>query len=117
MPLPQSINLPATYEGTTWEGISSIELDLPGNVPVPLVGASLSMTFRRVGERQVRLELGIGTGIVITDAAAGLVQVLPQVLPLPAGLYYHELIMTQASGVVLPLFVGVLPIEKVGVPA
>ena len=116
MSQPQTVDLPAIYEGTTWEGINSIELDLPGGAPLSLVDAALSLTFRRVGERQVRHELEIGSGIVVTDAALGLAQVPAQLLPLPAGRYYYEMILTQADGVVRALFIGVLEITKVGVP-
>jgi hypothetical protein len=114
--LPQTVDLPAIYEGTTWEGISSIEIDLPGGAPLNLTNAQLQMTFRRVGERAIRHTLSIGSGIVVTDAAEGLAQIPAQLLPLAAGRYYYETILTQSDGVVLALFIGVLEIAKVGVP-
>ena len=117
MTQPQTITLGATYEGTTWSGINRIELDLPGGGPLSLTGAALRMIYRRVGERQERLVLAIGSGIEIEDAAAGWAKVPPQVLPLTAGTYYWEIILTKADGVILPLVVGTHEITRLGIPS
>jgi hypothetical protein len=116
MSQPPTIELSSVYEGTTWEGINTLELDLQGGDPLVLTGSALQMVFRRLGERQSRLVLEIGSGIEIVDAEAGLARVPPQVLPLTAGRHYFEIILTQASGVVLPLLVGTIEITRVGVP-
>jgi hypothetical protein len=112
---PQTIHLPAVYVGTTWEGINSIGLDQPNGQAFNLTGAALRMVYRRVGEQQERLVLTVGSGITITNAAEGRARVDEQILPLTPGTYYWELLVTQANGVVLPVFAGTQEITRIGV--
>jgi hypothetical protein len=72
------------------------------------------MVYRRFGENLERLSLAVGTGIQITNAAAGVFRVMPQILPLTAGTYYWEIILTQANGTSIPLFAGVQEITRIG---
>ncbi len=115
MTQPQTIDLPAVYVGTTWEGINSIELDQPNGDPLDLTNAQLSMTYRRVGGFQNELVLGIGSGIALTNAAAGIARVNSQVLPLTPGTFYWEMILTHPTLGVVPLFVGTQEITRIGV--
>lgn len=117
MTLPQTIALPAVYEGTTWEGIGSITLtNTTLNAPVNLSGAEISMVYRRVGERLERLTLQVGSGIQVTQANAGLFKVLPQILPLPVGLYYWEIKTKLADSAVYAFLSGTQEITRLGVP-
>jgi hypothetical protein len=74
------------------------------------------MVYRRVGENLERLTLTVGSGVQITDAVGGVFRVLPQVLPLAAGLYYWEIIVTLATGVIVPLFAGTQEVTRIGKP-
>ena len=114
MTQPQILDLPAVYEGTTWEGINSVSLEQPVGTPLNLTTAQLRMVYRRVGENLERLNLVVGAGIQITNAAGGVFRVIPQILPLTAGNYYWEIILAQASGTIIPLFVGTQEITRVG---
>lgn len=115
MTQPQTIDLPAVYEDTTWEGINSIELDQPNGDPIDLTNAQLTMRYRRVGGHQSDLVLSIGSGIALTNAAAGVARVNPQVLSLKAGTFYWEMILTHPTLGVIPLFVGTQEITRIGV--
>lgn len=72
------------------------------------------MIYRRVGENLERLILSVGAGIEITNAASGIFSVLPQILPLTAGTYYWEIILTLANGVVVILFASTQEIKRIG---
>jgi hypothetical protein len=111
---PQTLTLGAVYEGTTWEGINSVTLQQPAGTPLNLTNAQLRMVYRRVGENLERLSLAVGTGIQITNAAGGVFRVMPQVLPLTAGTYYWEIILTQSNGTIIPLFAGTHEITRIG---
>ena len=115
MTQPQILNLPAVYEGTTWEGISSITIQRPAGSPLSLVGAQLTMTWRRVGERTERLRLSVGAGIQITNPSGGVCKIQSQILPLAAGSYNWEIIVILADGVTLPVFAGTQSINRIGV--
>ena len=118
MTLPQTLPLSAVYEGTTWEGITSIQLkDLATNEPLNLTGAEVNMIYRRVGERMERLKLAVGSGIEITGPVIGKFKVSPQILPLTAGLYYWEIIVRLATGLKVAIFAGTLEITRIGVPS
>jgi hypothetical protein len=112
MAQPQTISLPSVYEGTTWRGIGSITLQRPAGTALNLSGAQLRMTYRRIGERLERLTLALGSGIEITNATGGVFRVLAQVLPLVAGLYCWEIVVTLAGGEIIALFVGTQEITK-----
>ena len=114
MTQPQILDLPAVYEGTTWEGINSVTLEQPVGTPLNLTGAQLRMVYWRVGENLERLNLFVNAGIQITNAAGGVFRVLPQILPLTVGSYYWEIILTQASGTTIPLFAGTQEINRLG---
>ena len=114
MTQPQILPLSAVYEGTTWEGINSVTLQQPAGTPLNLTDAQLRMVYRRIGENLERLNLAIGGGIQITNAAGGVFRVLPQILPLTAGNYYWEIILTQANGTIIPLFAGTQEITRLG---
>ena len=114
MTQPQILDLPAVYEGTTWEGINSVTLEQPVGTPLNLTSGQLRMVYRRVGENLERLILVVNAGIQITNAAGGVFRVLPQILPLTAGSYYWEIILTQASGTIIPLFAGTQEITRLG---
>jgi hypothetical protein len=111
---PQTLQLDAVYEGTTWEGINSVTLEMPAGTPLNLTGAQLQMVYRRVGERAERLAMGVNTGIQITNATGGVFRVLPQVLPLTVGLYYWEIIVILSTGLIVPLFAGTQEITRIG---
>jgi hypothetical protein len=111
---PQILTLSAVYEGTTWEGINSVTLQQPVGTVLSLVNAQLRMVYRRVGENLERLNLVVGTGIEITNAAGGVFRVVPQILPLTAGSYYWEIFLTQANGTIIPLFAGTQEITRLG---
>jgi hypothetical protein len=111
---PQILPLSAVYEGTTWEGINSVTLQQPAGTPLNLTDAQLRMVYRRVGENLERLNLVVGAGIQITNAASGVFRVIPQILPLTAGSYYWEIILTQANGTIIPLFAGTQEITRLG---
>jgi hypothetical protein len=111
---PQILTLPAVYEGTTWEGINSITLEQPAGTQLNLTNAQPRMVYRRVGENLERLNLVVGAGIQLTNAAGGIFRVLPQILPLTAGSYYWEIILTQANGTIIPLFAGTQEITRLG---
>ena len=114
MTQPQILDLPAVYEGTTWEGINSVTLEQPVGTPLNLTHAQLRMVYRRVGENLERLNLVVNAGILITNAVGGVFRVIPQILPLTAGTYYWEIILTQASGTIIPLFAGTQEITRLG---
>lgn len=114
MTQPQTLPLAAVYEGTTWEGINSVTLQMPPGTPLNLTSAQPRMIYRKVGERSERLNLVVGAGIQITNAAGGVFRVLPQVLPLVAGLYYWEVIVTLSTGVTVPIFAGTQEITRIG---
>lgn len=114
MTQPQTLALSAVYEGTTWEGINLITLQMPAGAPVGLAGADLRMIYRRVGERTERLNLELGSGIEIVNAANGQFRVQQQVLPLAAGLYYWEIIVTLSTGLIVPIFAGTQEITRIG---
>lgn len=114
MTQPQTINLPAVYVGTTWEGIDSIDLDQANGDPLNLTNAQLRMVYRRLGEQLERLTLIVGAGITLTNAEGGIARVDEQILPLSTGVYYWEIILTQADGVVVPLFAGTQEITRIG---
>ena len=114
MTQPQILTLSAVYEGTTWEGINSVTLQQPAGTPMNLTNAQLRMIWRRVGENLERLNLVVGAGIQITNAAGGVFRVIPQILPLTAGCYYWEIILTQANGSIIPLFAGTQEITRLG---
>lgn len=117
MTQPQTIHLPAVYEGTTWEGISAITLtNTTINAPVDLTGAEILMLYRRAGERYERLKLEVGSGIQLTQANAGLFKVLPQILPLPVGLYYWEIKTRLVNGNTYAFLAGTQEITRLGVP-
>ncbi len=115
MTQPQTLQLDAVYEGTTWEGINSVTLEMPEGTPLDLTGAQLRMVYRRVGERAERLTMAVGSGIQITNAAGGVFRVLQQVLPLPAGLYHWEIIITLSTGLIVPIFAGTQEITRIGI--
>lgn len=115
MTQPQILTLSAVYEGTTWEGINSVTLvEQPAGTALNLTNAQLRMVYRRVGENLERLNLVVGAGIQITNAASGVFRVIPQILPLTAGSYYWEIILTQANGTIIPLFAGTQEITRLG---
>lgn len=114
MTQPQPLTIAPTYEGTTWGGIIQIDLDLTGGAPFDLTGAALRMIYRRMGERVERVVLSLGAGIEMINASLGQFRVPPQVLPLEAGVYYWELIMTKADGIILPLLIGTHEITRHG---
>ena len=114
MTQPQTLQLDAVYEGTTWEGINSVTLEMPAGTPLNLTGAQLRMVYRRVGEHVERLAMTIGAGIQITNPAGGVFRVPPQVLPLPVGLYYWEIVVTLSTGVIIPIFAGTQEITRIG---
>lgn len=114
MTQPQILTLSAVYEGTTWEGINSVTLEQPVGTPLNLTNAQLRMVYRRVGENLERLNLVVGAGIQLTNATGGVFRVLPQILPLTAGSYYWEIILTQANGTIIPLFAGTQEITRLG---
>jgi hypothetical protein len=114
MTQPQILTLSAVYEGTTWEGINSVTLEQPAGTPLNLTNAQLRMIWRRVGENLERLNLVVGAGIQNTNAAGGVFRVIPQILPLTAGSYYWEIILTQANGSIIPLFAGTQEITRLG---
>jgi hypothetical protein len=64
-----------------------------------------------------RLLLTIGEGIQILNAALGVFKIPPRILPLTTGTYYWDLLVTLASGEVLPLLVGTLEITRIGLPS
>ena len=117
MTQPQILDLPAVYEGTTWEGINSVSLQQPVGTLLPLTDAQLRMVYWRVGENLERLNLVVGAGIQVTNAAGGVFKVLPQILPLTAGFYYWHIILTQANGTTIPLFAGTQEITRLGRPS
>lgn len=115
MTQPQTLPLAAVYEGTTWEGINSVTLERPAGTPLNLTSAQPRMTYYTVGERRERLNLAVGAGIQLTNAAGGVFRVLPQVLPLAAGLYYWEIIVTLSTGEIVPIFAGTQEITRIGI--
>lgn len=118
MTLPQPLSLSAVYEGTTWEGITSIQLkDVATNEPLSLANAEVNMIYRRVGERIERLNLAVGSGIEITGPLIGKFKILPQVLPLPAGLYYWEIVVKLSTGLRVAIFADTQEIVRLGVPS
>lgn len=114
---PAGFMLPASYEGSTWEGINLITLtNRQSNRPINLKNAMVEMVYRRVGEKAERLSLGLGNGITIVSEVEGKLRVEPQILPLPAGRYYFEL-MVQLVGGRLPILAGTHEIARLGVPS
>lgn len=110
--------LPAVYEGSTWEGINLITLrNRQTNRPLNLKNAAVDMVYRRVGEKTQRLSLGVGAGITIVSDVEGKLRVEPQILPLPAGPYYYEIIVQLAAGSKLPILAGTQEITRLGVPS
>lgn len=110
--------LPAVYEGSTWEGINLITLrNRQTNRPINLRNAAVDMVYRRVGEKTQRLSLALGAGITIVSDVEGKLRVEPQILPLPAGPYYYEIIVQLAAGSKLPILAGTQEITKLGVPS
>lgn len=115
---PAGFALPSVYEGATWEGISLITLtNRQSGRPINLKDAEVEMVYRRVGERFERLALSVGGGITIVSPLEGKLRVEPQILPLPAGPYYFELIAQLAAGSTLPIFAGTQAIMRLGVPS
>lgn len=117
MTQPQTLPLSAIYEGTTWEGINSVTLEMPVGTPLNLTGAQLRMIYRRVGENLERLTLTVGAGIEVTNAAGGVFRMPPQVLPLTAGLYYWEIALVTAAGLSVVPFAGTHEITRIGKPS
>jgi hypothetical protein len=115
---PAGFALPAVYEGATWEGINLITLtNRQSGRPINLRDAEIDMVYRRVGEKAERLSFGVGAGITILSAGEGKLRVDPQILPLPAGPYYFELIAQLAAGSRLPILAGTQAITRLGVPS
>jgi hypothetical protein len=115
---PAGFALPAVYEGATWEGINLITLtNRQSGRPINLKAADVEMIYRRVGEKAARLALGVGGGITIVSAVEGKLRVEPQILPLPAGPYYFELMAQLAAGSKLPILAGTQTITRLGVPS
>ena len=113
---PAGFMLPAVYEGSTWEGINLITLtNRQTNRPINLKNAAANLLYRRVGEKAQRLNIGLGAGVTIVSEAEGKLRVEPQILPLPAGPYYFELIVQLAAGSVLPILAGTQEITRLGV--
>ena len=115
--MTQAISLNSVYEGTTWNGIPSITLQRQNGTPISLSGAEIEMRFRRAGERMERLLLTIGGGIQILNEALGVFKIPPRILPLTAGTYYWDMLVTLASGEVLLLLVGTQEITRIGLPS
>lgn len=115
---PAGFALPSVYEGATWEGINLITLtNRQSGRPINLKGAQVEMVYRRVGERVQRLAFGVGGGITLVSPVEGKLRVEPQILPLPAGPYYFELIAQLAVGSTLPILCGTHAITRLGVPS
>ena len=115
---PAGFALPTVYEGATWEGINLITLtNRQSGQPINLSNAEVEMIYRRVGEKAERLAFGVGSGITIVSAVEGKLRVEPQILPLPAGPYYFELIAQLAAGSRLPILAGTQTIARLGVPS
>ena len=115
---PAGFALPAVYEGATWEGINLITLtNRQSGRPINLKNAEVEMIYRRVGEKAQRLAFGVGGGITIVSDVEGKLRVEPQILPLPAGLYYFELFTQLAAGSTLPILAGTQAIARLGVPS
>ena len=115
---PAGFALPSVYEGATWEGINLITLtNRQSGRPINLKDAQVEMVYRRVGEKSERLALGVGSGITVVSAVEGKLRVEPQILPLPAGPYYFELIAQLAAGSRLPILAGSQAVTRLGVPS
>lgn len=84
----------ATYnrtlkKGDTWKG-AQITIAVNG-APLNLTGASINLDFLGARSSVAALTLSVGSGIVITNAALGILTISERIMNLEAGLYKIEL--------------------------
>jgi len=93
-------NIPDHLRGDTWNGITSITFSKDG-IPLSLLGASISMQFRKQVDGPVTLELTTDNeGIVITDPSNGIIQIVPTLITMQYGTYQYDLEVTLVDGTV-----------------
>jgi hypothetical protein len=92
--------IPPHRRGDTWNGINSITITV-NNVPVNFTGASIKMEFRQSIDSPVVLTLSTqASSIIITNPAAGVIQIPARMIEIPYSKYLYDLQVTFPSGVV-----------------
>jgi len=99
-------DIPDHRRGDTWDGISSICIQVNG-APANLTGAVIKADFRRSIDAPVALTLSTANGgIIITNAVGGIIQFPPKLIEIPFAKYLYDLQVTYPNGVVKTYFSG-----------
>ncbi len=86
-------------KGDTWDGATFTVKDKDTGAAIDLTGASITMAVRSAPDSEVVvLTLAVGTGITLTDPAAGQFALDPVVWSLAVGQYVFAIRITLASG-------------------
>jgi hypothetical protein len=81
---------PATTKGDTFPG-TNFTVELNG-APLNLTGYSITLWFRSGSQTgPIVKQLAIGTGITITNAAAGQFSINPFIVDMPVGQTYYDI--------------------------
>lgn len=89
--------MPNHKSGDWWDGISLVRVSMQG-VGIDLTGAAIVMTVKPFDSQAVAVSKSVGSGITITNAAAGEFQVDGFSLSLPPSKYEVEIVVTAADG-------------------
>jgi hypothetical protein len=108
---PAKINFSTYFEGCTWEGFSSATTVTPETAL-----ASVKMTFLHETKDYTFTYSSTPTAsqgtITINDTVTWDFIVEAMVLPLPLGLYDFDLIATDTTGRIIPVYYGKFKISK-----
>jgi hypothetical protein len=105
-------NFPDHLKGDTYEGTKfTINVN---NAPLSLTGAFIKMSLK-TNKSAVRSDFDLSTTngrLLITNATAGTFQVVPQIIDIPATLYYYDIEITLPNGKVKTYIEGQWKIEQ-----
>ena len=102
---PANYDMPDHYKGDTFDSITfTITEDA---IPVDLTGASIKIDFRYGKDTgPLELSMAIGSGLTVTDAAAGVFKIDSYINDWKAGFYVFDAEITFSAEVIRTYFKG-----------
>lgn len=104
---PGIYNFPDQTQGTTFDGVEfQVNVD---DVAMNLAGVTIKVVMRSSLNNQIFLKQA-GSGITVTDAAAGIFRIDPFAITYPIGTYSYDITFVFTSGAIKTYIKGTIKI-------